>query len=110
MLRQSTDPASVHAFMLLSRDHGLAFQRRATASGVTTDTSGITGSAPRWLRLTRTGNVITGAYSSDGITWTDAGSEVLSLATGPVLVGIAVVSHDDTATATASFDSVSFTP
>ena len=40
MLRDSTDPAAPHAFMLASAAKGYAFQRRVDPGGLSTSTSG----------------------------------------------------------------------
>jgi regulation of enolase protein 1 (concanavalin A-like superfamily) len=110
MIRDSLDPASPQAFMLLSRDNGLAFQRRTSPGLETTHTGGPAASPPRWLRLTRVGEVITAAYSIDGASWVEVDSDVLSIGSSPVLIGLAVTSHDEQAVATATFDNVSSTP
>ena len=110
MLRQSPTASSPHAFMFVSRDHGLAFQRRTAAGASTVHTGGGDGVAPQWLRLARTGEVVTASFSPDGVTWTDVGSEVLPIGTGPVLVGMALTSHSDTEVASAAFENVSIMP
>lgn len=106
MVRATTQLSSAHAFMLLSRDHGLAFQRRVSAGTITTHTAGAWTTAPVWLRLTRTGELVTAAFSSDGTTWTDVGSDQLAIGSGPILVGLALTSHDTGAFATAAFDDI----
>ena len=110
MIRASIDPSSAHAFMLVSRDKGIAFQRRPTRGADSVHTSGGSGVAPLWVRLTRAADVITGAYSSDGATWVDLGTDVIALGDAPALVGLAVTSHDDSALATATFDNVAVQP
>jgi regulation of enolase protein 1 (concanavalin A-like superfamily) len=110
MVRQSTDASSPHAFMFVSRDHGLAFQRRTASGASTVHTAGGAGVAPTWLRLTRSGDIVTAAFSADGIEWATVGSEVLPIGSGPVLAGLALTSHNNAALATATFDSVSVTP
>jgi regulation of enolase protein 1 (concanavalin A-like superfamily) len=110
MVRQSTDAGSPHAFMFVSRDNGLAFQRRVTANATTVHTGAGSGTAPQWLRLTRSGEVVTAAYSADGAAWTTVGEETLPIGSGPVLIGVALTSHDNTAIATASFEGVTITP
>jgi hypothetical protein len=56
-----------------------------------------------WLRLTRTGNLFTGYASYDGQSWFTLGSITLSLP-NTLYVGIAVSSHLNGKTATASFN------
>ena len=106
MIRAATDAGSAHAFMLVSTGKGLAFQRRKSNSGVTTHTAGGAGTAPRWVKLTRAGNVISAYSSLDGGSWTLVGSDTFAMP-ADVLVGLASTAHDVSAIATATFDNVS---
>jgi regulation of enolase protein 1 (concanavalin A-like superfamily) len=106
MIRASTSANAAHAFMLVSTGKGLAFQRRTQNGGTTASTSGGSGTAPRWVRLTRRGDVVTAYTSTTGTSWTTVGSATIDLP-GTALVGIAVSSHDTTRLATGSFDNVS---
>src|SRR5262249_54113985 len=63
MIRDTLDPGSAQAFMLVSFSKGLAFQRRDTANGASVNTSGAMAAAPYWVMLDRTGNTIN-AYQS----------------------------------------------
>src|SRR5262245_34676531 len=57
MIRESLNPDSKHAFALLSGTQGLAFQRRAAATGSWTDhTGGGWGASPIWLKVERLGS------------------------------------------------------
>jgi regulation of enolase protein 1 (concanavalin A-like superfamily) len=105
MIRQTLDPGSAHATMLVSAGKGLAFQRRVAAGGVSTNTS-LAGTAPRWVRVVRTGRTVTASASADGQSWTTVGQDTVAL-TGAVWVGMAVSSHDSSQLATATFDQVS---
>lgn len=61
--------------------------------------------APFWLRLTRTGNAVTGAISLDGTTWTTVASTTLALP--PALhAGLTAASHVPEITTTVTFDHV----
>ena len=108
MIRGSTDPGAPQAFMLLSKSRGPRFQRRTTAGGLTTSTSGFSGSTPYWVRLERSGNVITGSLSPDGVTWTRAASDTFAIG-GTVLAGLGVSSHNTSQLATVTFDQVTVT-
>ena len=110
MIRGSLSPSAAHGFMLLSRDFGLALQRRTVEGTTTTHTAGGSGGPPQWVRLSRSGPVVTAATSVDGVTWANVGSDTLAIGTGPVLVGLALTSHDDAVAATATFDNVSVAP
>ncbi len=106
MIRATADPSSPHAYMLLSKSRGPRFLARTSAGAVTTSVgSGLTASAPHWVRLVREGNVITGSLSPDGTTWTTVGSASLSMGSS-VLAGIAVTSHDATRLAAGTVDGV----
>lgn len=97
MIRQSLSASSAHGFALTSAGRGYAFQRRNYAGGVSENTAGSAGGPPGWVRLTRSGNVVTAYQSTDGATWTKIGSDSVEL-TDPVYVGIAATSHDTSAT------------
>jgi len=109
MIRASTSASSPHALMLVSNGKGFAFQRRLTSGGVSTHTSGGVGTAPRYVKLARQGQVITASVSSDGSTWTRVGSATFTMP-ATVLVGLAVSSHDPAQLATGTFDKVTITP
>ena len=105
MIRQDLTAGSPHASVFVTPGKGLAFQRRTTARGVSLHTSVGTATAPHWVKLVRTGTTFTAFTSADGLAWTAAGSETISM-TGTVYVGLAVTSHSDGATARASFEAV----
>ena len=111
MMRASTQAGAAHALMLVSTGKGLAFQRRTTTGGLTTNTSAGAGVAPRWVRLVRSGSRITASLSADGRTWATAGSDTFAFPQ-TALVGLAVSSHDSTRLATGTFAhvTVSATP
>src|SRR5690606_11671538 len=108
MMRASLAPGSQHAFMLVSAGKGLAFQRRVTANGLSTHTSGGSGTAPAFVRLTRSGNTFTAARSVDGSSWVTVGSQTISMPT-TIYVGLAVGSHVAGTAAVAKFTSWSLT-
>jgi regulation of enolase protein 1 (concanavalin A-like superfamily) len=105
MIRASTASNAAQAFMLVSTSKGLSFQRRAQTGATSASTSGGSGTAPRWVRLTRSGNTITAAVSTTGQSWTTVGSATIDLP-ATALVGLAVSSHDTTRLATATFENV----
>ena len=105
MIRQSLDPAAAQASMFVSAGKGLAFQWRAVSGGTSVSTTPAAGSAPRWVKLTRTGNVVTAAVSTDGSSWSVVHQETLSLS-ATIYVGLVVSSHVPGQLAAASFDNV----
>jgi regulation of enolase protein 1 (concanavalin A-like superfamily) len=107
MIRESLEPGSVHAMIVVTPGSGVSFQRRTTAdSGSESDTeAGIT--APQWVRLTRTGNTFTGEYSANGATWTTLGAPLSIPMSVDVYIGLCLTSHNVDATCTAEFSNVS---
>jgi regulation of enolase protein 1 (concanavalin A-like superfamily) len=108
MMRGGTGAGAAHALMLVSSGRGLAFQRRTASGGTSTHTSGGAGTAPRWVKLTRVGNVITASVSADGVAWTRVGSDTIALPSS-ILVGLVTHSHTTAALATATFTNVTVT-
>jgi hypothetical protein len=74
MMRQTLDAGSAQATMLVSVARGLAFQRRTVTGGTSSHTSGGAGTAPTWLKLSRSGPVVTASVSPDGSSWRVIGS------------------------------------
>ncbi len=72
MVKESTEPGSPYAAVMLG-DSGV----RMTAN-FDTEIDGSDSSAPRWLRLTRSGEEITGFESPDGREWTEVGTVELA--------------------------------
>jgi regulation of enolase protein 1 (concanavalin A-like superfamily) len=105
MIRERLTADSAQAFMLVSAGKGLSFQRRVAMGGLSTSSSGGSGTAPVWVKLERRANVITAYQSADGVTWSVVGSDTFTMPSD-VLVGLAVSSHDTTRLATATFDGV----
>ncbi|HSV99624.1 MAG TPA: hypothetical protein VLI39_05590 [Sedimentisphaerales bacterium] len=113
MIRQSTEPGSVHAFMPItpSGGNGASFQYRLTAAGASTnnDNTGAVVAAPYWVKLERKGNAFTGFISPDGVAWTQLGTAVTVPMTGPVLIGLALCSHETAISTSAVFSNVQTT-
>jgi endonuclease/exonuclease/phosphatase family metal-dependent hydrolase len=104
MMRESLAANSRHAFMLVSPGKGLAFQRRTATGGTSTSTSGGSGKASVWVKLTRVGNTFTAYRSADGVNWIQVGSDTIPMG-ATIYAGIAVSSHVKGTLATATFAS-----
>ncbi len=107
MIRESLEPGSVHAMIVVTPGSGVAFQRRTTTNGGSeTDTiAGIT--APQWVRLTRNGNNFTAEYSANGTTdWQMIGVPLSIPMLADVYIGLCLTSHNTAATCTAEFSNV----
>lgn len=108
MIRNSLSSSDVMALMLISPSNGADFQYRSLSGGsavMATATGGI--AAPHWVRIVRTGNVLTGYRSPDGINWTAGGSFTFTTLNATLYFGLAVCSHNTGAVGGATFDNVS---
>ncbi len=103
MMRESLSANSRHAFMMVTPGRGLAFQRRTSTGGSSVNTSGGSGTAPYYVKLTRTGSTFTAQKSVDGSSWTTVGSQSISMGS-TIYVGLAVSSHVDGVLADAIFE------
>ncbi len=108
MIRDSRDPSAAHAFVLVSADKGLAFQRRHTQGGTTLSTDGGAGSVPKWLRLSRRGDRFEAYAGDDGKSWRLIGSDTIKMGE-TVDAGLALTSHNESVAATAVFSNVGIT-
>lgn len=106
MIRETLDPGSAQAFMLVSAAKGVALQWRPSTGGDSLNDSGSLSAAPRWVRLVRSGDTITGFESADGVTWITVGAETVPM-TATVYMGLAATSHTTSASTTAVLDRVS---
>jgi len=116
MIRQSIEPGSTHAFMPITpggsgAGNGASFQHRLTANGASTnnDNTGAVVGPPYWVKIERNGNSFTGSISSDGKTWRQLGTPQTITMTGPVLIGLALCSHDAAIATGAEFSNMAVT-
>jgi len=110
MIRNTLDTGSMSAMAYCAPNSTVRFNYRATTGGNATESSTAVSGLPYWVRLTRTGNSITAARSSDGANWTTVGSPVTIVMNSNVLVGLAVNSHTNGILCQAGFDNISWTP
>jgi ABC-type transport system involved in multi-copper enzyme maturation permease subunit len=91
IIKRDTKPGSAYAAMMITGSHGVRMQYNYTA-----DIAGLAGPAsaasPRWLRLTRSGDTITGYDSADGHHWTKIGIAHLTVLPTVVQAGLFVAS------------------
>jgi ABC-2 family transporter protein len=77
MIKASTKAGSAYAAVMVTPGHGVRMQYNFTH-----DLPGLPGtpsaSSPRWLRLTRSGDTVTGYDSTDGTHWTEIGTATLT--------------------------------
>ena len=97
IIKQSTHQGSAYAAMMVTGGHGVRMQYNFTG-----DTAGMPGAVsaahPRWLRLTRSGDTITGYDSADGTHWTQVGTVQLTGLPSTVQAGMFATSPGYTVT------------
>jgi len=95
IIKDGTRPGSAYAAMMVTADHGVRMQ-----GNYTNDTAGqpgaVSAASPRWLRLTRSGDTITGYDSADGAHWTQVGTVHLAGLSPTVQAGLFAASPDYT--------------
>jgi len=114
MIRQNADAGAVNVFMAMtgSGGGGSTFQQRMIATGVSVSQHTYADgpfAAPYWVRVTREGNTLRGYTSPDGENWTQRGDTITLAMTDPVLIGLALTSHNVNQATSAQFSSVAFT-
>lgn len=107
MIRESFNTNSRNAFMALTSENGLVFQRRTSNGGQTAMTTLAGIAAPYYLKLSRSANTFAGSYSADGAAWTQLGSVTINMGTS-AYIGLAVTSHDNALLAKATFNSLTY--
>jgi len=105
MIRETLDATSKHAMMIVTPGNGMAFQQRTSTGGGSDHTAGSSVQAPFWVKLTRSGNTLTGYESPNGFNWTQVDSVSITMASN-VYVGLAVTSHNDGTLCTSQIDNV----
>ncbi len=94
IIKDGTSPGSAYAAVMVTADHGVRMQDDYTG-----DTAGLPGAvsaaSPRWLRLTRSGDTITGYDSADGLHWTQVGAVHLAGLPTTVQAGLFTASPYD---------------
>jgi len=113
MIRESIDAGSAFAAVYLTGDSGVRYQARLMSrEAAVSDTDVATDEQialrePVWIRMERTGNTFNGYYSTDGATWTPMSWNPQTIdMPAAALIGLAVTSHNATATTGAAFADV----
>jgi hypothetical protein len=111
MMRQSlTDAGSPHAFAFIPDLNKASLFTRSTSGGTTTGQS-LAGliHPPNWVKLTRVGDVFTGYFSTDGVTWTQIGSQTIVMPS-TIYLGLAATSRVNTQLTSAVISNVTEVP
>ena len=115
IVERDMSQGAAYAAVMVTGAHGVRMQYDYThdAPGLP---GGVAVSSPRWLRLTRMGDVITGYDSTDGSHWSDIGTAQLRGLPSTAQIGLFVASPayfpsgsniGNPSMATASFDEIS---
>ena len=105
MIRETLAPGSAHGMMIVSRSAGAAFQWRPSTGAATNHLAGPVVTAPYWVRLVRSGSLVSAYASANGTAWTLVGSSTIPMAAN-VYVGLPVTSHNNQLIGTATLDNV----
>jgi|GEM_PF-403211 len=88
----------------------LQFLHRTSPGGTSNSTIKNDTPLPHWVKIVRSGVLVTGYESPDGKKWTEVGHETLGGLGTNAFIGIGVCSHVNGEIATAEFSDVSVTP
>ncbi|TQS29275.1 DUF1349 domain-containing protein [Microbispora sp. KK1-11] len=83
LVRQSLKQGTPYAAVMLTGYHGVRMQHNYIH-----DVAGGPHNGPQWLRLTRSGDTVTGEESDDGRTWTEVGTVTLTGLPETVEIGL----------------------
>ena len=94
IIKENLNQGSPYAAIMFAADHGVRMQWNYTG-----DTAGLSGAvgpaSPRWLRLARSGDVITGYDSADGAHWSQVATVTLAGLPPTAQVGLFAASPDN---------------
>jgi ABC-type transport system involved in multi-copper enzyme maturation permease subunit len=95
IIKENTTPGSAYAAMMVTGSHGVRMQYNYTG-----DTPGLAGTvsvaSPRWLRLARSGDTLTGYESANGTAWAKVGTARLAGLSPAVQAGLFATSPAST--------------
>ncbi len=87
IIKASAKPGSAYAAAMVTGSHGVRMQYDYTAD-IAGPAGAVSAASPRWLRLTRSGDTITGYSSPDGARWSVIGTARLAGLPATVQVGL----------------------
>ncbi len=97
IIKESTSQGSAYAAVLVTGSHGVRMQYNYTHD-IAGRPGTVSAESPRWLRLTRSGDTVTGEESADGTRWTTVGTARLAGLSSTVQAGLFVASPEYTVT------------
>jgi regulation of enolase protein 1 (concanavalin A-like superfamily) len=105
MIRESLSADSRYAMSLVSANTRYGYRRRQDPDLPSEETDAGVGAIPGWVRLVRSGSVVTAYRSADGNDWALIGTDSIVMSE-TVYVGIAVTSHNPEVATLAIVDSL----
>jgi ABC-type transport system involved in multi-copper enzyme maturation permease subunit len=94
IIKESNRQGSAYAAVMLTGSHGVRMQYNY-AHDTAGRPGGVSAASPRWLRLTRSGDTLTGYQSADGTHWAKIGTVQLARLPVTVQAGLFVASPQD---------------
>ena len=94
IVKENTDQGSAYAAVMVTGGNGVRMQSNYVHD-VAGRPGGVSAASPRWLRLTRAGDTLTGYESTDGAHWTAVGTATLAGLSSTVQTGLFVASPGD---------------
>jgi hypothetical protein len=94
IIKENTNQGSAYAAIMVTGRHGVRMQSNYTHD-IAGRPGGVSAASPRWLRLTRSGDMLTGDESTDGAHWTTVGTAHLARLSSTVQTGLFVASPGD---------------
>jgi ABC-type transport system involved in multi-copper enzyme maturation permease subunit len=91
IIKQNTRQGSAYAAVMVTGGHGVRMQDNYTHD-VAGRPGGVSAASPRWLRLARSGDTLTGYQSADGTHWAKIGTVRLAGLPATVRAGLFVAS------------------
>ncbi|EPH44983.1 hypothetical protein ABT390_03990 [Streptomyces aurantiacus] len=95
IIKDGVRRGSSYAALMLTGSHGVRMQHDYRHDTAGSDHGGVSAKSPRWLRLTRSGETVTGYESADGERWAKVGTARLSGLPRTARVGLFAASPGD---------------
>ena len=110
MIRETLNPDSAHAMMIVTPASGVSFQRRPATGDTSAGDTVASIAAPHWVKIDRTiSGSFTAYHSANGTTWETVGTPQSIPMGSNVYIGLALTSHDAALTCQAVFSNVTTT-
>ena len=87
IVKDGTRPGSAYAAIMITGGHGTRMQHNYTED-IAGRSGGVSAASPHWLRLTRSGDTLTGFESADGANWAEVGTVRLAGLPATVQAGL----------------------